>query len=159
MLLSWPWLKTPLQVFAMSLNVKANVSAQQKRQKPSPKQLWNDKNCLSALPTRHIEKKRVSKPKIEDQKSESARTFHFYLAGPGRAHARTSPFRTVKNSVFWSPASRPIKNWGFGLKNAHPPQVNLYLTVVYDHALSTFGAGGFVWFFFLFILSLKNSSE
>ena len=39
-----------------------------KTAKTIPKQLWNHKNCFSGFPTRHIEKKRISKPKIEDEK-------------------------------------------------------------------------------------------
>ena len=57
---------------------KTNVSAQQKRRKPSPKQLRNHKIWPPGLPTRHMEKICISKPKIEDQKSKNT-CFFFFL--------------------------------------------------------------------------------
>ena len=57
-------------------------------------------NLGPGLPTTHMEKISVSKPKIKDQKSKNIGLSHFSLAGSERARARTSPFRAVNNSVF-----------------------------------------------------------
>ena len=76
--------------------------------------------------------------KTENRRPKVKEHFHFYLAGPGRAHARTSPKK------FWSPTSRPYQNWRFWPKNSPPGKPVPYcLCHPDDHTLSTFGAGGF----------------
>ena len=88
-------------------------------------------NLAPRPPDKTHEKKRISKPKIEDQKlKRHVLLFHFSLAGSGWAHARTSPFRAVK-TVFFEVRRRDLSKTNcFHQKMPHP-QVNLYLTVVY----------------------------
>ena len=66
-----------------------------KTAKTIPQTALKSKKLPPGLQTTHIEKTRASKPEIEDQKWKNAGFFHFYLAGPGRAHARTNPKSTV----------------------------------------------------------------
>ena len=72
--------------------------------------------------------------------------FNFSLAGSGRAHPRTSPFRAAKKTVFFEVRRRDLSNTHvFGNKIGPPGKPVLYSCLCHpdDHALSTFGAGGF----------------
>ena len=106
--------------------------AQQKRRKPSTKQHRNHKICPAGLPTRHGKNTHLKTAKRRPTvKKHCFICFHFSLAGSGRARARTSPFRAAKHSVFEVRRRDLSKTNGFCKKIGTPPQVNLYLTVVY----------------------------
>ena len=88
-------------------------------------------NLVPRPPDKRHETKNVLKPKIEDQMSKNSMFLNVYLADSGRAHAVTSPFRAVKQSIFLIPPSRPIKNSRFWpRKGSPPPQVNLTLQLL-----------------------------
>ena len=65
--------------------------------------------------------------------------FNWRVLG-GRMHELV---HSVLYFLFCSPVSRPIKNWGFWLKKPTPGKPMAY-SYPDDHAVSTFGAGGFM---------------
>ena len=105
-------------------------------------------NLVPRPPDKRHETKNVLKPKIEDQQSKNTGVFfNFSLAGSGRAHPRTSPFRAAKKTVFFEVRRRDLSNTHvFGNKIGPPGKPVLYSCLCHpdDHALSTFGAGGFL---------------
>ena len=98
-------------------------------------------NLASRLPTRHMGKICVSKPKIGDHKSKThVFFFTFLLPVPGgRVHELVHSV-LYKNSVFLKSAVATYQKHGFPGK----PVPYSCLCHPDDHALSTFGAGGFL---------------
>ena len=102
-----PYLRGLLKFFTVACRCQGEAtyknalkSAQQKRQKPTSTEPLRKKNRFPGFPARHI--------KIDDQKWKRP-----CLPVRGRRMHENIHYRTVKNNVFQSPTSRPIKNVGF----------------------------------------------
>ena len=96
------------QASAMYKNTaKTNVSAQQKRRKPSPKQVRNHKICSPGLPTRHMEKNtRLSKNQLFSPTHTHLRTV--------QAFAPLSPGKIVPSSCLCLPDDHALSTFSAG---------------------------------------------